>query len=51
VALATIQGLNEKLEQELSAKEARIEVLETTVAQLKELLSKRTENSSNANYP
>jgi len=49
VALAAIQGLNQKLEEKLSAREARIEALETTVAQLKELLTKLTEN--NLNHP
>jgi hypothetical protein len=40
VALAAIQGLNEKLEERLRAKDARIDELEKTVAELKALVTR-----------
>lgn len=40
VALAAIQGLNEKLEERLRDKDARIDELEKTVAELKALVSR-----------
>jgi trimeric autotransporter adhesin len=39
VALAAIQGLNQKLEQQLKEKDARISALEETVAELREIVS------------
>ena len=39
VALAAIQGLNEKLEERLLEKETRIAALERTVAELKKLMN------------
>jgi hypothetical protein len=43
VALAAIQGLNQKLEAAVTEKQTRIEVLEKTVAELKELVTRLTE--------
>ena len=40
VALAAIQGLNQKLEEQLKEREARIEALERTVAGLKQLVER-----------
>jgi hypothetical protein len=42
VALAAIQGLNEKLEEQLKAKDARIDTLEHTVAELKKIVERLT---------
>jgi flagellar motility protein MotE (MotC chaperone) len=40
VALAAIQGLNQKLESELIAKEARLKTLEQELAALRRLVAK-----------
>jgi hypothetical protein len=42
VALAAIQGLNQKLEEQLKAKEARLRALEQDLAELKALVVKRS---------
>lgn len=42
VALAAIQGLNQKLEEQLQAKEARIDALERTAAELKAIVQRLT---------
>jgi trimeric autotransporter adhesin len=39
VALAAIQGLNQKLEEQLARKDAEIQKLKTSLAELKELVS------------
>jgi uncharacterized protein YceH (UPF0502 family) len=43
VALAAIQGLNQKLEAAVTEKQTRIEALEKTVAELKELVIRLAE--------
>jgi hypothetical protein len=43
VALAAIQGLNEKVDEQLKAKDARIKELEQKVARLEALVSRQTE--------
>jgi hypothetical protein len=46
VALAAIQGLNEKLEQQARERDAEIQQLQQSVAQLKELVSKLAQTKS-----
>jgi len=46
VALAAIQGLNQKLTEEVKRRDAEMEQLKRTVAELKQLLSERTQTQS-----
>ena len=52
VALAAIQGLNQKLEGQLKKKDAEIEQLQQSVAELKQMISQmaRDRNSASANF-
>ena len=47
VALAAIQGLNKKMEEQLKARDAEIVQLQQTVAQLKEAMNKLALKQSN----
>jgi hypothetical protein len=47
VALAAIQGLNQKLESEAQARDARITALETELTKIKETLAKLSAERNN----
>ena len=50
VALAAIQGLNQKLEERLTEKDVEIRILKKSVAELKELVSAITQQQNEARH-